>query len=157
MMTPMANKLLLLLLLLSGCVSERKRAKICLTCRGRSTDTTTVVRTERIRDTVLMVDPDSAIEVVRFLPCPDGSAPKIKQRESARGRKTAIRSDLNGLDLTVKAKVEPEQKRAQIKDTEVIRDSKRVEQLPCPEHSHVWYWVAIGALSVLAAAGWVRK
>lgn len=142
---------------MSGCVTERKRAKICLTCPVKTTDSTRMTRTETIRDTIIRTDSDSAKMVIRFLPCPDGSTPKLAGTDLVHGRKTTIKAKQNGLQLDIAAQVKPEEKTVAVKDTHTTTESKRTEQLPCPEHSHWMYWLAIGVLSTLAIFGWVRR
>jgi hypothetical protein len=149
------TRYLLILLILSGCVSERKRAKICLTCPVKVSDSTWYKKYTTYRDSVLGIPSDTA--EVRYIvePCPDGSQPQVKPVETKQGRYTSIESKQNGSEFTVNAAAKPEPIKVSLPTTTVEKGSDRVEQLPCPEHSHWKFWVAIGGIVVVAGAGWV--
>jgi len=148
-------KYLILILLLSSCYTPRQIRKICTNCPTTIQDSTWQNRYTTYRDSILQIQPDSAEVIYRVIPCPDGTIPAIKRESSARGRKTRIAAKQDGAKFTIQAKVEAEQVAVQVKTEHIESGRDKVSVLPCPEHSHVWYVVAITASVVIAMFGWV--
>jgi len=123
--------------LLCGCITEKKRAKICDTCtvKEEHVDSTIYKEYWTFRDSVLNVPKDSArIEYV-VSPCPDGSAPTIKQVYKRDGRKTTLNGKVEWNKIIVDAKVGVEQLKFEIREkTKEIEKLKKVNKtLPCKE------------------------
>lgn len=119
----------------AGCITEKKRAKICATCpiKELRTDSTIYKEYWSFRDSVLNVLPDSAqIEYV-VSPCPNGSIPAIKETYKREGRKTNIKGRVVGPRITVNANVGPEQLKFEIRERDRIIEKLRMETktLPC--------------------------
>ena len=55
-----------------------------------------VERTVEYRDTTITVAADSAKILLRFIPCPDGTMPKVEGTDAKQGRKTSIKAKQNG-------------------------------------------------------------
>jgi len=99
----MTNKIiagLFLSLIFSGCVTERKRNKICQTC-PTETKTDTVI-SQTIRDSIsidtLTLPPDSAWYMA-WLKCKDGSIPKIYQEKSKQGKRTVLKASIDSMGI----------------------------------------------------------
>lgn len=149
---------LVVTLLMYGCVSERKRAKICASCPIKEVRTDSTIYKEywNFRDSVLNVPKDSAeIEYV-VGPCPDGTIPTIKETYKRDGRKTSIKGKVVGPRITVNANVGAEQLKFEIRERDRIIEKLRMESktLPCVERwgTDFFYYSGIGAyvLSFLA-------
>jgi hypothetical protein len=124
-------------LLMYGCVTEKKRAKICLTCsvKEERVDSTIYKEYWSFRDSILNVPEDSArIEYV-VGPCPDGSIPPIKQVYKREGRKNTISGKVERNKIIVDSKVGVEQLKFEIR--EKIREIEKLKKvnktLPCQE------------------------
>ena len=120
-----------------GCITEKKRAKICATCavKEERVDSTIYKEYWSFRDSILNVPEDSArIEYV-VGPCPDGSIPPIKEIYKREGRKNTIRGKVTGNKIIVESKVGIEQLKFQIREkTKEIEKLKKVNKtLPCEE------------------------
>jgi hypothetical protein len=129
--------ILITTLLMYGCVTEKKRAKICATCavKEERVDSTIYKEYWSFRDSVLNVPEDSArIEYV-IGPCPDGSIPPIRQTYKREGRKTSISGKIEGNKIIVDSKVGIEQLKFEIREkTREIEKLKKVNKtLPCEE------------------------
>ena len=129
--------ILLTTFLLYGCVTEKKRAKICATCavKEEKIDSTIYKEYWSFRDSILNVPKDSAIIEYVVGPCPDGTIPVIKEIYKRDGRKTTITGKVTGNKITVKADVGVEQLKFEIKEkTREIERLKKVNKtLPCQE------------------------
>jgi hypothetical protein len=148
-----------------GCVTEKKRAKICATCATKEerVDSTIYKEYWSFRDSVLNVPEDSArIEYV-VGPCPDGSIPPIRQTFKRDGRKTSISGKVEGNKIIVDAKVGVEQLKFEIKEKtrEIQRLKKVTKTLPCKERwcADLFYFSGICAyilsfLAVVIAVIW---
>jgi hypothetical protein len=150
--------ILLTTLLMYGCITEKKRAKICANCpiKEVTVDSTIYKEYWSFRDSVLNVPPDSAEIEYIVGPCPDGSTPPIKERFKRDGRKTSLTGKVQGNKISVKANVGTEQLKFEIREkTREIEKLKQVNKtLPCVEKfgEEFFYYSGIGAyiLSFLA-------
>jgi hypothetical protein len=143
--------ILLICVMLAGCVSERKRAKICATCPIKEirTDSTIYKEYWSFRDSILNVPKDSAqIEYV-VSPCPDGSIPAIKETYKKDGRKTKLTGRVVGPKITVAANVGSEQLKFELREKtrELERIKSEAKTLPCVERwgADLFYYSGIGA------------
>ena len=114
------KKLALILLVVSACKSVK------------------VERTVEYRDTTITVAADSAKILLRFIPCPDGTMPKIANAETKQGRKTSIKTKQRGNTVEVSAEVAPENVKAQVQKITSTSEKQR-----CPEHSHDKFYLVI--------------
>lgn len=152
-------------LLMYGCVTEKKRAKICLTCAVKEVRVDSTIYKEywSFRDSVLNVPEDSArIEYV-VGPCPDGSIPPIKEIYKRDGRKTSISGKVQGNKIIVDAKVGIEQLKFEIREKtrEIEKLKSETKTLPCKERwcANFFYYSGICAyilsfLILIAAIIW---
>ena len=124
-------------LLMYGCVTEKKRAKICANCPVKEVQIDSTIYKEywSFRDSILNVPKDSAIIEYVVGPCPDGTIPVIKEIYKKDGRKTTITGKVKDGKITVKADVGVEQLKFEIKEkTKEIERLKQVNKtLPCQE------------------------
>ena len=124
-------------LLMYGCVTEKKRAKICATCavKEERVDSTIYKEYWSFRDSVLNVPEDSARIEYLVGPCPDGSSPPIKEIYKREGRKNTISGKVTGNKIIVESKVGIEQLKFEIREkTREIEKLKSVTKtLPCEE------------------------
>jgi hypothetical protein len=124
-------------LLMYGCVTEKKRAKICATCavKEERVDSTIYKEYWSFRDSVLNVPEDSARIEYLVGPCPDGSIPPIRQTYKRDGRKTTISGKVEGNKIIVDSKVGIEQLKFEIREKtrEIERLKKVTKTLPCEE------------------------
>ena len=97
-----------------------------------------VERTVEYRDTTITVAADSAKILLRFIPCPDGTMPKIANAETKQGRKTSIKTKQRGNTVEVSAEVAPEKVKAQVQKITSTSEKQR-----CPEHSHDKFYLVI--------------
>ena len=97
-----------------------------------------VERTVEYRDTTITVAADSAKMLLRFIPCPDGTMPKIKGTDAKQGRKTSIKAKQNGSTVEVRAEVAQEKVKAQVQKITSTSERQR-----CPEHSHDKFYFVI--------------
>ena len=114
------KKLALILLVVSACKSVK------------------VDRTVEYRDTTITVAADSAKILLRFIPCPDGTMPKVEGTDAKQGRKTSIKAKQNGSTVEVSAEVAQEQVKTQVKKIVTTNQRQR-----CPEHSHDKFYLVI--------------
>lgn len=150
---------LLALSVLTSCVTERKRLKICQTCPTKSE---TIVRDSIVRkDSTVYLAGELITDTIR-IECPDGAKPTVNTRTKS-GKRGKIETDMiDPNKLVVNATIDSAKvalswnERHQIKSTETV--------LPCPEQCYS-VWELIGAvlgsigLVVIAAVlmGWKRK
>ena len=124
-------------LLMYGCVTEKKRAKICATCAVKEVQVDSTIYKEywSFRDSVLNVPEDSARIEYLVGPCPDGSIPPIKEVYKREGRKNTISGKVTGNKIIVESKVGIEQLKFEIREkTREIEKLKKVTKtLPCEE------------------------
>ena len=148
----------LVLIVFAGCITERKRAKICSTCPQKQVRTDSTIYKEywSFRDSVLNVPPDSAhIEYV-VSPCPDGTIPTIKETYKRDGRKTKLKGTVKNGKINIGAEVGTEQLKFEIRERDRIIEKIKssVQVLPCPKRwgADFFYYSGIGAyvLSFLA-------
>ena len=143
--------ILLTTLLMYGCVSERKRNKICATCPIKEVRVDSTIYKEywSFRDSVLNVPPDSATIEYIVSPCPDGSIPAIKETYKRDGRKTKLAGRVVGPKITVAANVGAEQLKFEIRERDRIIEKLKssVQVLPCKEQwgADFFYYSGIGA------------
>ena len=100
--------------------------------------TVKVERTVEYRDTTITVAADSAKILLRFIPCPDGTMPKVEGTDAKQGRKTSIKAKQNGTTVEVRAEVAQEQVKTQVKKIVTTNQRQR-----CPEHSHDKFYLVI--------------
>jgi hypothetical protein len=90
--------LLLILIVLTSCVTERKRLKICANC---PTKIETIVRDSIVRkDSTIRIQGETITEYVR-IECPDGAKPTVitKSKSGKRGRVETKMVDPNALKV----------------------------------------------------------
>ena len=145
-------------LLMYGCITEKKRAKICANCPVKEVRVDSTIYKEywTFRDSVLNVPEDSArIEYV-VGPCPDGTIPPIKEKYKRNGRKTTITGKVTGNRIIVDANVGIEQLKFELREKtrEIERIKSETKTLPCKERfgEEFFYYSGICAyiLSFLA-------
>ena len=143
--------ILIALTLLSSCVTEKKRAKICLSC---PTKTETIVRDSIVRkDSTVLVPGERITEYVR-IECPDGAKPTVttKSKSGKRGRLETKLIEPNTLQLDCVI----DSAAVAISWNESHRTTQTVQTLPCPEVCYsgwdiVWSVLAsIGLVSIVA-------
>jgi len=143
--------ILLTTLLMYGCVTEKKRAKICATCavKEERVDSTIYKEYWSFRDSVFNVPQDSATIEYIVGPCPDGSIPPIKEVYKRDGRKTSLTGEIKDGKIIVEAKVGTEQLKFELREkTMEIEKFKKVNKtLPCEERfgEEFFYYSGIGA------------
>ena len=140
-----------LALMISGCVTERKRAKICATCPIKEVRVDSTIYKEywSFRDSVLNVPKDSAeIEYV-VGPCPDGTIPPIKETYKRDGRKTKIAGRVKDGTIRINANVGTEQLKFELREKtrEIEKLKSSVKVLPCQDRwgEQFFYYSGIGA------------
>lgn len=150
--------ILIVLTLFSSCVTEKKRAKICLSC---PTKTETIVRDSIVRkDSTVLVPGERITEYVR-IECPDGAKPTVttKSKSGKRGRLETKLTDPNTLKLDCVI----DSAAVAISWNESHRTTQTVQTLPCPEVCYsgwdiVWAVLAsIGLVSIVAFVMSKRK
>lgn len=150
--------ILLALTLFSSCVTEKKRAKICLSC---PTKTETIVRDSIVRkDSTVFIEGERITEYVR-IECPDGAKPTVttKSKSGKRGRLETKLTDPNTLKLDCVI----DSAAVAISWNESHRTTQTVQTLPCPEVCYsgwdiVWAVLAsIGLVSIVAFVMSKRK
>jgi hypothetical protein len=86
----------LVLLVISGCVTERKRQRICNSCPEKVI--TKVETTETVRDSIThdtIVEPADSAFYYLYLQCKDGSKPEIKKEAKKDGKRTKTSKTYN--------------------------------------------------------------
>ena len=143
--------ILIALTLLSSCVTEKKRAKICLSC---PTKTETIVRDSIVRkDSTVFLQGERITEYVR-IECPDGAKPTLttKSKSGKRGRLETKLIEPNTLQMDCVI----DSAAVAISWNESHRTTQTVQTLPCPEVCYsgwdiVWAVLAsIGLVSIVA-------
>ena len=147
--------------MISGCVTEKKRAKICANCPIKEVRTDSTIYKEywTFRDSILNVLPDSAQIEYIVSPCPDGTIPPIKETYKKEGRKTTIKGKVSGGKISIAANVGTEQLKFELREKtrEIERIKSEAKTLPCKEKwgADFFYYSGIGAyvLSFLILIG----
>jgi len=146
---------LLIVLSVAGCVTERKRAKICATCPIKEVRVDSTIYKEywTFRDSILNVPKDSAEIEYIVGPCPDGSIPVIKETYKRDGRKTTLTGRVNGPRITVRANVGTEQLKFEIRERDRIIEKLRSETkvLPCVDKWGEQFFYYSGIVSYILA------
>ena len=149
--------LILLGTILTSCVTEKKRSKICLSC---PTKTKTIVRDSIVRkDSTVFIEGERITEYVR-IECPDGSKPTVttKSKSGKRGRLETKLIEPNTLQLDCVI----DSAAVAISWNESHRTTQTVQTLPCPEVCYsgwdiVWAVLAsIGLVSIVAFLVYLR-
>lgn len=149
--------ILIALTLLTSCVTEKKRAKICLNC---PTKTETIVRDSIVRkDSTVLLPGERITEYVR-IECPDGAKPTVttKSKSGKRGRLETKLIEPNTLQLDCVI----DSAAVAFSWNESHRTTQTVQTLPCPEVCYsgwdiVWAVLAsIGLISVVAFLVYLR-
>jgi hypothetical protein len=117
----------LVLLVISGCVTERKRQRICNTCPEKVI--TKVETTETVRDSIThdtIVEPADSAFYYLYLQCKDGSKPEIKKESKKDGKRTKTSKTYNEKtgQLVFKCNSDSLQKEIEIK-SKIIERLKR--------------------------------
>jgi hypothetical protein len=139
--------LILLGTILTSCVTERKRAKICLNC---PTKTETIVRDSIVRkDSTVLLPGERITEYVR-IECPDGAKPTVttKSKSGKRGRLETKLIEPNTLQLDCVI----DSAAVAFSWNESHRTTQTVQTLPCPEVCYSGWDIV---WSVLAGIGFV--
>ena len=144
-----------LALMLVGCVTERKRAKICFTCPIKEVRVDSTIYKEywSFRDSVLNVPPDSAeIEYV-VGPCPDGTIPPIKETYKRDGRKTTLTGRVKNGTIRINANIGTEQLKFEIRERDRIIEKLKSETkvLPCVDKWGEQFFYYSGIVSYILA------
>jgi hypothetical protein len=149
--------ILIALTLLTSCVTEKKRAKICLSC---PTKTETIVRDSIVRkDSTVYFQGERITEYVR-IECPDGAKPTVttKSKSGKRGRIESKLIEPNTLQLDCVI----DSAAVAFSWNESHRTTQTVQTLPCPEVCYsgwdiVWAVLAsIGLVSIVAFLVYLR-
>lgn len=145
----------ILVVVAGGCVTERQRARICLSCNAeQSTQTVTEVTTEVVYDTLTI--PGDSSWYYAWLNCVDGKVVVIKEQTTNGGSISIQKDTARQADGTtvfkVKAKVAP--KSVTVPGTKTSSNhSKTVEKIlqpaphACPK-SRWWQWFIAGMAAV---------
>jgi hypothetical protein len=141
--------------MLSGCVTERKRAKICATCPIKEVRTDSTIYKEywSFRDSVLNVPKDSAEIEYIVGPCPDGTIPPIKETYKRDGRKTSIKGKVSGGKISIAANVGTEQLKFELRERDRIIEKLKSETkvLPCADKWGEQFFYYSGIVSYVLA------
>lgn len=149
--------ILIALTLLSSCVTEKKRAKICQNC---PTKTETIVRDSIVRkDSTVFIQGERITEYVR-IECPDGAKPTVttKSKSGKRGRLETKLIEPNTLQMDCVI----DSAAVAFSWNESHRTTQTVQTLPCPEVCYsgwdiVWAVLAsIGLVSIVAFILYLR-
>lgn len=149
--------LILLGTILTSCVTEKKRSKICLSC---PTKTKTIVRDSIVRkDSTVFIEGERITEYVR-IECPDGSKPTVttKSKSGKLGRLETKLIEPNTLQLDCVI----DSAAVAFSWNESHRTTQTVNTLPCPEVCYsgwdiVWAVLAsIGLVSIVAFFVYLR-
>jgi hypothetical protein len=149
--------ILIALTLLTSCVTEKKRAKICLSC---PTKTETIVRDSIVRkDSTVYLQGERITEYVR-IECPDGAKPTVttKSKSGKRGRLETKLIEPNTLQMDCVI----DSAAVAFSWNESHRTTQTVQTLPCPEVCYsgwdiVWAVLAsIGLVSIVAFGVYLR-
>jgi hypothetical protein len=145
----------ILAIVLTGCVTEKKRAKICATCPIKEVRVDSTIYKEywTFRDSVLNVLPDSAQIKYVVGPCPDGTIPAIREVYKRDGRKTSINGRVVGPKIIVAANVGPEQLKFEIRERDRIIEKlkSQVQTLPCQERWGAQFFYYSGICAYILA------
>ena len=150
--------LILLITVLTSCVTEKKRAKICQSC---PTKTETIVRDSIVRkDSTVFIEGERITDTLK-IECPDGAKPTVttKSKPGKRGRLETKLIEPNTLQLDCVI----DSAAVAISWNESHRTTQTVQTLPCPEVCYsgwdiVWSVLAsIGLVSIVAFVMSKRK
>lgn len=147
--------ILLALTLLTSCVTERMRKRICLSC---PTKTETIVRDSIVRkDSTVLLPGERITEYVR-IECPDGAKPTVttKSKSGKRGRLETklIESNTLQLDCVI------DSASVAISWNESHRTTQTVQTLPCPEVCYSGWdivWAVLGSIGLVSIVAFVMS
>ena len=151
---------LLLLTLLSGCISEKKRQKICLECPVRIEKEIHDSIIEKIRDTTIYITQQGPIQYLEN-PCKTlcdslGNLKPIKVESKKNGIKSTITTVGNSLAVNCEA----DSLKAVInglKEIIRIRKEQEVKEVPVCHLEHKtwfdeltfwWFWITLSVISI---------
>lgn len=146
--------LLLISILFFGCVTEKRRKKICLECpvQVEKTDSSFYKETVALRKRILKLEADSANAIFQLNPCPDGTFPTIATKETTDGVNTTVRTNYDSKTGTFTAKAYTKPRDIDVTDStktiEKGKTSTESKQMPCPEIKYpfgfdFFYWAGI--------------
>jgi hypothetical protein len=142
-------------LMLSSCVTERKRAKICATCPIKEVRVDSTIYKEywSFRDSILNVPKDSAEIEYIVGPCPDGTIPPIKETYKRDGRKTTLTGRVKDGTIHINANVGTEQLKFEIRERDRIIEKLKSETkvLPCADKWGEQFFYYSGIVSYILA------
>jgi len=146
---------LILAIVLAGCVTEKKRAKICATCPIKEVRTDSTIYKEywTFRDSVFNVPRDSAEVQYVVGPCPDGTIPVIKEVYKRDGRKTKLNGKVKDGTIHINANVGAEQLKFEIRERDRIIEKLKSETkvLPCQDRWGEQFFYYSGIVSYVLA------
>jgi hypothetical protein len=144
-----------LALMFVGCVTEKKRAKICATCPIKEVRVDSTIYKEywSFRDSVLNVPKDSAEIEYIVGPCPDGSIPPIKETYKRDGRKTKLTGRVKGNTIKINANVGTEQLKFELREKtrEIEKLKSETKVLPCQDRWGEQFFYYSGIVSYILA------
>jgi hypothetical protein len=146
---------LLLLTLLSGCISEKKRQKICLECPVRIEKEIHDSIIEKIRDTTIYITQQGPIQYLDN-PCKNlcdslGKLKPIKVESKKNGIKSTITTVGNSLSVSLKAVING------LKEIIRIRKEQEVKEVPVchlehktwfDEYTFWWFWITVSIILI---------
>jgi len=160
------NKALIFIFIsaLASCSIQKRQARHCLKCpeKLKITDSTYYREIERLKHVIVELESDSGLSVVKFLPCPDGSMPKIENIRTQDGKTVKVRSAYKPEtgELKTKAIQQAVKKDVYIPEKMVDKTAKRVEsvvkQADCDCRSKFMVY-AIGMFALFCLIWFVDK
>jgi hypothetical protein len=140
--------LILLGTTLTSCVTEKKRAKICLSC---PTKTETIVRDSIVRkDSTVYLQGERITEYIR-IECPDGAKPTViaKSKSGKRGRLETKLIEPNTLQMDCVI----DSAAVAFSWNESHRTTQTVQTLHCPEVCYSGWdivWAVLGSIGLVS-------
>lgn len=135
-------RVLILLILLSGCYTPKRIAKICKTCPTSRTDSTWYKSYVSFRDSVIALPKDSASIEYIVTPCPDGTIPSVVQVGKTESNNTKINGVQTGRKLKVKSINTPDTIYIKV-PTYIEKSGSKSNQTICPDElwgHHYFYY-----------------
>lgn len=113
------------LLLFSSCSVERAQRRHCAKCPSKEvkSDSTWYKKFVEYRDSVISIPADKAQLEYKFMPCPDGSVPKVKSIKEKSGKQIEVESTYNESNGILKVAALIPERKDTFKLPEVIIES----------------------------------